>query len=1066
MSTAISISKTKIIPPRRRPELLSRPRLLEALNASLDRKLILVSAPAGYGKTSLLVDLADHTKLPVCWLSLDLLDRDPQHFISYLVAALGERFPGIAAPLQPLLRNLKSIEADADGLVIALTNELYEHVEEDFILVLDDFHLLDGVPAISLLLNRFIQLCDDNCHVVLATRTLPDLPDLTLMVAREQTEGMGQTELAFQPHEIQALFVQNQREHLSEQTALQLFEETNGWITGLILSKTSEGPHVSGVDTFAYLGRQVLDQQPGALRQFLLRTSVPDEFNQELCEAVLAPFQSERQDWPALILRIIEKNLFALRVGPDAASIRYHPLFREFLQARLAAECPGEISEILGRLTRFYQKTGEWEKAYFTCQQLHDPQLLASLVEQAGTPMLQHAFTTLEGWVNSLPPGLTGSRPGLISLRGGIAIIRGDLREAIQLLNAAEAAYRSANDIEGLALALTRRASAYRQLGQYELAIRHSDEVMALTQELPAAQAAYAEALRIKGASLYRLGHSREAIQYLEHSLSLFRTLRESGSIPLLLVEVGTAYSATGDMEGAAAAYQGALKIWQVENNLPRQADVMNNIGMLHQKAGEYERAVAALDHGLALAHKSRYSRVEAVILLGLGDIYAEVGDYVSAGQAYEKAAPLAAQWPGAFIDTYLILARANLAVLQGEPSLARSVLQKRSETLQANSSLYERGLRALIEGRIALLEDQARRAVSAFQEARQCFTGDGRSLEICWSQIWLVAALGQLGELDLANKELLEMQGLWSRPAHAVLIMVAQALPWLGPLQRDPGLGRGLRGLVEKARRLEAKLPAVRRSLRRLAQSIEMPGASLVIRAFGRGEVQVDGRTVTSSEWSAQSVHDLFFYFLYKGGAVTKEQIAAALWPEDQDPQILKQRFKAYIFRLRRATRRDVIIFDEEYYRFNYTLDYEYDVEAFETFLARARATRDPAEQMAHFQKALSLVRGPYLSDLDMPWTLGERERLEQIYLAALTELSRLQLASGKPDEALRTARQIPAVDPYREEAYRLLMRIHAALGDRLSVHRQYQACKSSLALLGLSPSAETEQLHLDLTK
>jgi two-component SAPR family response regulator len=244
------------------------------------------------------------------------------------------------------------------------------------------------------------------------------------------------------------------------------------------------------------------------------------------------------------------------------------------------------------------------------------------------------------------------------------------------------------------------------------------------------------------------------------------------------------------------------------------------------------------------------------------------------------------------------------------------------------------------------------------------------------------------------------------------------------------------------------------------------MPVASLVIRAFGRGEVQVDGRTVTSSEWSTQSVRDLFFYFLYKGGAVNKEQIAAALWPSDQDPQILKQRFKTYIFRLRRATRRDVIIFDEEYYRFNYTLDYEYDVEAFETFLARARATRDSAEQLQHFQRAIELVQGPYLADIDMPWALGERERLEQIYLVALLEMTDLQRSLGNLEEALSTAQRVVATDPYREDAHRALMSIHAARGDRAAAHRQYQACKSALSELGVPISAETEKLYRELTR
>ncbi len=1065
MPITVPISQTKIITPHRRPELLTRGRLLRDISASLDRKLILISAPAGYGKTSLLVDLANSTDLPVCWLSLDPLDRDPQRFISYIVASLGARFAGLQAPMQPLLNNLRSIEQDAEEVIVTLTNELYNQVEEDFIFILDDFHLLDGLPQIASILNRFLQLVDDNCHMVLATRTLPELPDLTLMVAREQIEGLGQMELAFQPAEIQALFHQNLKQEISENTAQKLCEQSGGWITGILLSDETDQPRIPGADTFAYFGKQVLDRQPKALREFILRTCLPEEFNADLCEAVLRPFHSRRQNWTANISALVEKNLFILQVGGDGGWVRYHPLFREYLQSRMRAERPEEIQPILERLAKFHEDNLEWEKAYFTCQQLDDPERLAELVEHAGTPMLQHGFTTLEGWVNSLPPGLVTERPGLISLRGGMAIVRGNYREAVNLLNKAETAYRAKKNVEGLALVLTRRASAYRQLGKYESALEHAEEVLKLTESDRKLQAAYAEALRIKGLSLFRLGHSQEAIGYLEHSLSLFNGLKETGSIPVLLVETGIVHAAIGDMEAAGLAYQKALKIWGKENNLASQADVLNNIGNLEHQMGEYERAIEALDQGLVLARKGRYPRAEALILLSLGDIYSELEDYEAARQAYQKAQPIVDQWPGAFIDTYLILARANLALLQQDIGQARTILQKGHQRLQASSSLYERGLRALIEGRIHLLARQPDKAVASFEQSTQCFTQDGREIESSWGRIWLAAAFSETGRTKQAAAEILEVVSPGRNPGHAVLVMIGQAAPWLRTLRSDPLTGGKLHNILDRALRLQNKLPGLRRSIRRLAQSIEMPSASLVIRAFGRSEVQVNGRIVSSSEWSTQSVRDLFFYFLSRGVAVTKEQVAAALWPEVDDPQVLKQRFKAYIFRLRRATRRDIILFDEEYYRFNFGLDYEYDVEAFETFLARARATRELDEQIDNYQKAIELVKGPYLADVDLPWALGERERLEQIHLSALGDLAQLQFSGRRLNDALGTAQQILLIDPYREEVHRLMMRIHAARMDRAAIHHQYQTCKAALKTLGLAPSPETERLYHELT-
>ena len=140
--------------------------MLESLKSLLDNKLLLLSAPAGYGKTSLLIDLANNIEMPVCWLALDLLDRDPQRFLAYFIASLAQQFPDVGETSRYQLNRLKSIEQDAESILVMLTNELYDHVENDFLLILDDYHLLDDVPVISDLLNRFLQLVDDNCHLL------------------------------------------------------------------------------------------------------------------------------------------------------------------------------------------------------------------------------------------------------------------------------------------------------------------------------------------------------------------------------------------------------------------------------------------------------------------------------------------------------------------------------------------------------------------------------------------------------------------------------------------------------------------------------------------------------------------------------------------------------------------------------------------------------------------------------------------------------------------------------------------------------------------------------------
>ena len=1064
---SIPISKTKIIVPHRRRELLSRPRLLESMKSLLGNKLLLLSAPAGYGKTSLLIDLAQNIEMPVCWLSLDLLDRDPQRFLAYLIASLAQRFPDVGETSRHQLRSLKSIEQDAEAVLVMLTNELYSHVENNFLLIIDDYHLLDDVPVISDLLNRFLQLVDDNCHLLLSSRTLPALDDVTLMVAREQVAGISHAELAFVPREVQALYAQNHRQHLSDEAAQKIIEQTGGWVTGMVLSSLRGTARVSGMDTFAYLGRQVLDQQPEDVREFLLRTSLPDEFNAEFCEIVLGPLYTAPQNWLAHMGLILEKNLFVLPLGEDGRWLRYHPLFREFLQTRLKEERPQEVRPLLERMVTAYEKAGEWEKAYFTCKQLNDPGALACVIEHSGTPMLQTALVTLEGWLNSLPPIYSRTRPSLISLRGMLAAIKGNLPDASQLLDMAVTIYRNDHNLSELTLALTRRAHALRLLGEYSASLNDIEEALRLAETDLALQPLYAEALRLKGLNLHRLGQSRAAVQELEHSLSLYTELKEAGSIPMLLGETAMVHATIGDVESAKRLYQEALQIWRAEKNLYSQADTLNNLAVLHHQLGEYELASEAYEDGLACARNSHNQRAEALLLAGLGDLYSEIEDFEAAGQAYEQAEAIAGGLSGFFLSNYLILARANLALLQEDTQTSSQILRSFRKKLDTNPSMYERGLWAWLQGRNHLQKHETKKAISLLQEGKDCFIQDGRESESQWCMVWLIAAHEQAGQTENARSEFREvLSTMRNKPAHAVLIALHQACHYLTALQNDPQIGKSLGSLLDRAKRLGERILSIRRTLRRHAQTIQLPAASLTIRAFGRAEVNVNGRTLAMSDWRTKSVRDLFFYFLFRQEAVTKEQVGEVLWPETIDPQALKWRFKDEIYRLRRAVGKHAIVFDNIYYCFNRTLDYEYDVEAFESHLARAHKTKDPAKRIGWLQKALDLVHGPYLSEVDAFWAMEERERLAQLYISALEELAQLYLDSNKVQLCLSTCQLALGQDRYNEAIYRLEMRAYAILGDRAAIVRQYQACKAALEEgLGLSPSQETEALYRDLT-
>jgi LuxR family transcriptional regulator, maltose regulon positive regulatory protein len=1065
---AIPISRTKIIPPRRRAELLSRKRLLDVLFESLDKKLTLVSAPAGYGKTSLLIDFAAQSELPCCWLALDELDREPQRFIAYVIAALAERFPKFGGQSASMLSGLTSLEQDdMERMLVTLVNETYEQIHEHFILVLDDFHLVDDVQLIQSFLNRFIQLVDENCHVIISSRILTSLPDLPLMVAREQVTGLSFSDLAFHVDELQALLAQNSNQHISDDEARKMIEQTEGWITGLqffgVGGELMKSVSRTGVGLFDFLGQQVLARQSPAMQDFLLRTSVLEEFDASLCQTVLSPLYPEPQNWQAWINTVVQNNLFVLPVGADGRWLRYHHLFRDFLRARFEQLRPKEVKPILLRLGQAYEELGEWEKAHQIYKKLKDNEVLAQMIERSSFFMLQRALLTVESWLNDLPPSFLRTHPALLSIRGTIAYMKGDLQNGLDLLNQAERIFRKeGGSSSGLSLTLVRRATAHRFIGDYAASLRDANEVIQLTEASDDLQLLYAEALRVQGLALFRMGHARQAVDVLEKSFELFVHLNHESSIPVLLLETGMVYLLIGNYAEAGNAYEKALQIWHKEGNLSWQANLLNNLGVLRQLQGEYEKAALAFEDGLLCAQRSAYTRMEALIAIGLGDLSTELEDFGVAQLNYLHAERIVREMNDRFLLYYLDMAQAVLMMLQNKTREAYQFIKSATGRARSGDSLYEQGLLYFVRGRLSLVEENLTRAIKELEEAGRCFSEDGRKMESDANLVWLIAAYHQAKNYSVVRQMTPNISGGRGQVAHGILVAVHQARNWLDGLQRDIEVGRVVGDLLTRASRMAEKMPAIRRHLHRMSHVVQIPNPHLIIRAFGKASVNVGGKVLTLSDWQTQSVRDLFFFFLTSEKSLTREQVGLALWPDIDEPQKIKLRFKNDIYRLRRAVGQEVITYEDVLYSFNRNLDFEYDVEAFESFLARAKSAKVTEEQVAYYKKAVDLVTGPFLDDIYADWTIVERERLSQLYLAALQTLAELLQKQARPEQALAVCQRALEYDPTFEAAYSLSMQVHHRMGDRASVIRTYQACAEALQRqIGLPPSRETEQLY-----
>jgi two-component SAPR family response regulator len=262
-----------------------------------------------------------------------------------------------------------------------------------------------------------------------------------------------------------------------------------------------------------------------------------------------------------------------------------------------------------------------------------------------------------------------------------------------------------------------------------------------------------------------------------------------------------------------------------------------------------------------------------------------------------------------------------------------------------------------------------------------------------------------------------------------------------------------------------QAQHPLLRREFRHqvrpLFPQMLVDPPALVVRALGRAEVSVNGQPITLSDWKTRVSRDLLFCLLAHPEGLTKEQIGLHFWP-DCSPEQLKTRFKNAIYRMRAALGQEVILFEDSIYRFDASLDYEYDVELFLHHVEAGNAASDPSTRIEAYTLGLSYYGGAYMPDTETTWTYLERERLRHIYLETALCLARLTFQAGASDTALEWCQRVLIEDPCLEEAHRLAMRIYAAAGNRGGIAKQYTLCRKALQEeIAAPPSPQTEELY-----
>ena len=614
---------TKLAPPIARPELVPRPRLFERLSQGLRRTLTLVSAPPGFGKTTLLSQWSLVCGRPVAWVSLDGGDNDPARFWTYVVAALQTLYPHLGDAALAMLQapHAPAIESSLAALINAILA-----APDELALVLDDYHVIENQAVhdgVSFLLRHL----PPRLHLVITTRTDPPLP-LARLRARDQMTELRAAELSFLPAETASFLNEIMRLGLSAEDVATLEERTEGWIGGLQMAALSmQGSNdIPGfVKAFAgehryvadYLLEEVLRRQPEGVRAFLLQTSILDRLTGPLCEAVSGLSEGEGQ----ATLEALEKaNLFTEPLDNERHWYRYHHLFAGCLGAILNRSQPGRVRELHGKASAWYASQGLINEAVHHALAAGEPELAADLIERAAEALVRRSeVVTVLSWLRALPDDLVRARPRLCIADASALWLSGQL-------DAAEARLRDAE--RGLA-GCGHRATAHKPPRGEPVASPIIEHDMLVIR---AGNAGARSDLSLE------IELCRQALEtpFQEGGIWTGRL------VPTL--NLGYAYAWSGDPARASGALAEAAMISREARHvfgstmaLSQLASVQVVQGLLHQAARTYEQALA-----LAEEHGTHVFRIACRPRLGLALVQYEWNDMKGASESAIEGIELA----------------------------------------------------------------------------------------------------------------------------------------------------------------------------------------------------------------------------------------------------------------------------------------------------------------------------------------------------------------------------------------------------------------------------------------
>ena len=1075
-----------MLPPRAIPELLPRPRLTEKLKANINSPVTLAAADAGCGKTTLIADFIRQSSRQSVWYQLDHTDADPFVFLGYIAHGIKNFAPDFGETILPYLTEATDeLLRFPERAVDLLLNEILESIEQPFILVLDDYHHIGEETIVHKLVDRLLQYSSEMLHLIITTR---DLPPLAIMRRRSQSTALVITreDLLFTDDEMRELFRQTLGVELNTEEIAEYRERTHGWITALQLVRQvaeqeiyaqSDKPsidlgdilHQSEKDIFDYFAEEVFSRESEETKQLLLHLSLLESLPLDVCSRLFPDMRCS-----AVLPKLLHKNVFLTVAGEgkDTEVYRLHPLFRDFLQRRLRSEIGfAELEKERNRIADFFFAENQWEKALPFLLEAENYDKAARIIAECGGEWLESgAITTLDNFIAEIPLETLEKYPRALLHKAEISRLRGETSKASNLLNRAVLHLAKEKDKSGEAEALHSLASIARRKGDCGAAFRFLEKAENLVGENTET---YLKCANTRGLCLVAQGSWTGAEHQFRLALELAEQQSNEHFVRLITHNLALPAGFRGDFGEALRWFKRIFRDGEDNKPVPQEAIGHLNVARLHLFRGEFEDAERHLGRSLEICQLYDLKSLRGEIFEAYGSFYREKGDFTHAAEYYERALK-------AFEDAGVNLAtreldeeRARFCLLRGDRAKARGLLENLIEAREKMNN--EGGVKTvkILLYRIQLMEGEIEGLVEKIKKLVEFFHEQNLNYYEANAALLLAETFFQTG----LRKEMLS-------PLQRALDLTARFdyEYWLrGEMQRNPKLFSD-EEVIEKlpldlreslSATKEIKMPVVAAQLIEPASEI----TDLTVKTLGFVEIYRDpSKPFAPDAWTTRRARDIFCYIATSAYRRVEKDVLIDIFWRDEDLETVEKNFHPTISHIRKALnsrqafKEKFIVFRDGAYSLNPELAYSIDTEEFESAVGEAEKAKREKNTEAfreNLETAHALYRGEYMAGVYEDWAEERRHYYAEQFSRVLGGLAKLAFAEKKWSNALKFAGEILQIDPFREDAHRLIMKVFAAQGKRAKVKEQFETLQNYLKKeLGVAPAPETRRVFQELLK